>query len=100
MSRSLHPVKQTASTVKAVDFAALGRTRSRGHAHARGIRLRAGAVELSLDRRFELRPGELYSVGTIAAAVGYGEVSQLNRQFRQLTGASPGAWRRANRLSR
>lgn len=36
------------------------------------------------------------STAAIAEAVGYGDVSQLNRTFRQLTGASPAAWRRAN----
>jgi AraC family transcriptional regulator len=36
------------------------------------------------------------STAAVAEAVGYGDVSQLNRTFRQLTGASPAAWRRAN----
>jgi AraC-like DNA-binding protein len=36
------------------------------------------------------------STAVVAEAVGYGDVSQLNRTFRQLTGASPAAWRRAN----
>jgi AraC-like DNA-binding protein len=36
------------------------------------------------------------STAAIAEAVGYGDVSQLNRCFRQLTGTSPAAWRRAN----
>ena len=35
------------------------------------------------------------STATVAEAVGYGDVSQLNRMFRQHTGASPAAWRRA-----
>jgi AraC-like DNA-binding protein len=39
------------------------------------------------------------SVSTIAAAVGYTDVSQLNRQFRQLTSMSPHAWRNANKAS-
>ena len=33
----------------------------------------------------------------VAEAVGYSDVSQLNRIFRQFTGATPAAWRRANR---
>jgi AraC-like DNA-binding protein len=36
------------------------------------------------------------TLGTIAEAVGYADVSQLNRQFRKTTGASPDSWRRAN----
>lgn len=36
------------------------------------------------------------STASVAEAVGYGDVSQLNRTFRQLTGATPAAWRRAN----
>jgi AraC-like DNA-binding protein len=37
-----------------------------------------------------------YSTASVAEAVGYSDVSQLNRSFRQFTGASPAAWRRAN----
>ncbi len=35
-------------------------------------------------------------IAALAEAVGYADVSQLNRSFRQLTGTSPAAWRRAN----
>jgi AraC-like DNA-binding protein len=37
-----------------------------------------------------------HAIATVAEAVGYADVSQLNRTFRQLTGTSPAAWRRAN----
>lgn len=37
------------------------------------------------------------SVSTIAMSVGYGDVSQLNRQFRRIAGVTPDAWRRANK---
>jgi AraC-like DNA-binding protein len=40
-----------------------------------------------------------HSIATVAEAVGYADVSQLNRTFRQLTGTSPAAWRRANHAS-
>ena len=36
-------------------------------------------------------------VSHIAEAVGYSDVSQLNRHFRRVTGYSPDAWRRANK---
>lgn len=39
------------------------------------------------------------AIAHVAEAVGYADVSQLNRTFRQLTGASPAAWRRANDAS-
>jgi AraC-like DNA-binding protein len=39
------------------------------------------------------------SVAKIAEAVGYADVSQLNRTFRELMGTSPAAWRRANDAS-
>ena len=39
------------------------------------------------------------SIATVAEAVGYADVSQLNRTFRQLIGTSPAAWRRANGAS-
>jgi AraC-like DNA-binding protein len=39
------------------------------------------------------------AIATIAEAVGYADVSQLNRTFRQLMGTSPAAWRRANDAS-
>jgi AraC-like DNA-binding protein len=35
-------------------------------------------------------------IAVVAESVGYADVSQLNRTFRQLTGTSPAAWRRAN----
>lgn len=38
-------------------------------------------------------------IAAVAEAVGYADVSQLNRMFRQLAGTSPGAWRRANGAS-
>jgi AraC-like DNA-binding protein len=40
-----------------------------------------------------------HSSASVAEAVGYADVSQLNRTFRQLTGTSPAAWRRANGAS-
>jgi AraC-like DNA-binding protein len=40
-----------------------------------------------------------HTVSAIAMSVGYADVSQLNRQFRQATGMSPHAWRRANKAS-
>jgi AraC-like DNA-binding protein len=40
-----------------------------------------------------------HSMAAIAEAVGYGDVSQLNRTFRKLTGVSPAAWRRAHSAS-
>jgi len=40
-----------------------------------------------------------HAITTVAEAVGYADVSQLNRTFRQLTGTSPAAWRRANHAS-
>lgn len=40
-----------------------------------------------------------HAIVTVAEAVGYADVSQLNRSFRQLTGTSPAAWRRANDAS-
>jgi AraC-like DNA-binding protein len=39
------------------------------------------------------------AIATVAEAVGYADVSQLNRTFRQFTGTSPAAWRRANDAS-
>lgn len=36
------------------------------------------------------------AIASVAEAVGYADVSQLNRTFRQFTGTSPAAWRRAN----
>jgi AraC-like DNA-binding protein len=39
------------------------------------------------------------AISAVAEAVGYADVSQLNRTFRQLTGTSPAAWRRANDAS-
>ena len=39
------------------------------------------------------------SIAAIAETVGYADVSQLNRAFRQLTNTSPAAWRRANGAS-
>jgi AraC-like DNA-binding protein len=36
------------------------------------------------------------TVSAIAEAVGYADVSQLNRQFRKMMGASPDTWRRSN----
>jgi transcriptional regulator GlxA family with amidase domain len=40
-----------------------------------------------------------HSITTVAEAVGYADVSQLNRSFRQFAGTSPAAWRRANHAS-
>ena len=40
-----------------------------------------------------------HAIATIAEAVGYADVSQLNRTFRQLMGTSPAGWRRANDAS-
>jgi AraC-like DNA-binding protein len=40
-----------------------------------------------------------HAIATIAETVGYADVSQLNRTFRQLMGTSPAAWRRANDAS-
>lgn len=40
-----------------------------------------------------------HAIATIAEAVGYADVSQLNRTFRQLLGTSPAGWRRANDAS-
>jgi AraC-like DNA-binding protein len=37
-----------------------------------------------------------HAITVVAEAVGYADVSQLNRTFRQFTGTSPAAWRRAN----
>lgn len=37
-----------------------------------------------------------HAIAAVAESVGYADVSQLNRTFRQLTGTSPAAWRRAN----
>lgn len=39
------------------------------------------------------------SIAVVAEAVGYADVSQLNRAFRQLAGTSPAAWRHANGAS-
>jgi AraC-like DNA-binding protein len=50
------------SRVQRVDFVALDRASSAGHAQAAGILLSAGAAEVSLERRFTLRPGELYVI--------------------------------------
>lgn len=36
------------------------------------------------------------AIAAVAEAVGYADVSQLNRTFRHFTGTSPAAWRRAN----
>lgn len=55
-------MQRAAPLVKAVDFAALGRAGSAGHAQARGILLSEGAVEFSLDRRVALRAGQLYVI--------------------------------------
>jgi AraC-like DNA-binding protein len=40
-----------------------------------------------------------HAITAVAEAVGYADVSQLNRTFRQFTGTSPAAWRRANHAS-
>ncbi|MBX5460851.1 MAG: helix-turn-helix domain-containing protein [Steroidobacteraceae bacterium] len=48
--------------IQRMTFSTLPRASSPGHAWTTGILLRSGAAECSLERRFVLRPGELYVI--------------------------------------
>src|SRR5687767_11139596 len=56
--------------IKRLDFARAGRPP--GHLHATRIVLRSGAAECSLERRFVLRPAELYVIPSGAAHACFG----------------------------